>query len=342
MRIVRIDDEGDEGRWGTFISSRTTSITDLLDWRRVVYEAYSLRSHFLGALRVDEPVGVLGLYQVRHKLFGHYLATAPFGTDGGLIADGPDVATLLAGEARRLADQLGVDYLVIRTRGTPLEGFVVDERYCTAIINLNVGSEHLWTDVLPAKTRNQIRRGRKEGFVITEGADEIAAFNHALHTHMRDLGSPAHSLRFYRLIARHLRDRARFVVVRDGDALAAGALVFSINGTASNMHTVALRRYNRRCPNYLIYWHMLESSIAAGCTAFDMGRSVVDSSNLVFKKNWNPRIVPLAYNYYLRNTKEIPFMDPRNARYRLAIAAWRRLPLAATRLLGPRLITGLV
>jgi len=47
-------------------------------------------------------------------------------------------------------------------------------------------------------------------------------------------------------------------------------------------------------------------------------------------------------NYYLRKAKEIPFMDPRNPRYRLAIAAWRRLPLAATRALGPRLITGLV
>ena len=149
----------------------------------------------------------MGLYEVRHRLFGHYLSTAPFGSYGGLIADRPDVATLLAGEAKPLADQLGVDYLVIRTRGTPLEGFVVDERYSTAIVDLEVGPEHLWTGTLSSKTRNQVRRGRKEGFIISEGAEEIAALHHVLHTHMRDLGSPVHSLRFYNLIARHLRDR---------------------------------------------------------------------------------------------------------------------------------------
>ena len=158
---------------------------------------------------------------------------------------------------------------------------------------------------------------------------------------MRELGSPAHALRYYELIAKYLGDHARFIVLREGDTVVAGALLFTINDTAANLQTVALREYNRRCPNYLLYWHMLEMSCEAGCTRFfDMGRSVEGGSNLRFKENWKPEISPLSYNYHLRTLKEVPFTDPRNPRYRLAIAVWRRLPLRLTRVLGPHLISG--
>jgi hypothetical protein len=87
---------------------------------------------------------------------------------------------------------------------------------------------------------------------------------------------------------------------------------------------------------------MLEAGGEAGCTRFDMGRSVEAGSNLRFKENWNPEIAPLSYNYHLRTLKEVPFVDPRNLRYRLPIQVWRHLPLRLTRALGPRLISGLV
>src|SRR5262249_46805382 len=121
-----------------------------------------------------------------------------------------------------------------------------------------------------------------------------------------------------------------------------GALLLLVNDTAANLHTVALREYNRRCPNYLLYWHMLETSCKAGCMRFDMGRSLAGGPNLAFKENWNPEVTPLSYNYHLRTMPAVPDVDPRNPRYRLAIAAWRRLPLRVTRALGPRLIGGLV
>ena len=77
-------------------------------------------------------------------------------------------------------------------------------------------------------------------------------------------------------------------------------------------------------------------------TALDMGRSEADSSNLKFKQNWPIELAPLRYNFYLRTLKDVPFMDPRNPKYRIPIAIWRKLPLAVTRNVGPLLIPGLV
>ena len=74
---------------------------------------------------------------------------------------------------------------------------------------------------------------------------------------------------------------------------------------------------------------------------FDMGRSRVGSPQLAFKSNWNPREVPLTYNYFLRKLKAIPDLDPRNAKFRMQIVLWQKMPLVVTKTVGPRLITGL-
>jgi FemAB-related protein (PEP-CTERM system-associated) len=342
VNINQIGVGEDEDRWDAYVGPRTTTVTDLSAWRRVVRDAYGSRSTFLTATEGDRLVGALGLFEVRHPLFGHYLATAAFGNDGGLHFDDETARDALLAEARAVADRLDVEYLLIRTRGAPLDGFSVDRHYRTAVIDLAGGAEEVWKNILPAKTRNQIRRGMKEGFSVETGHEQIRPFYDVFHEHMRDLGSPAHRMRFYESAVRHLGDRAEFFVVKDGGALAAGALVFWTNGTAMNYHTVALRKYNSRCPNYLIYWKMIEASCAHGCARFDMGRSEMDSPTLKFKMNWGPEPLPLFYNYYLRKLKEIPYVDPRNPRYRIPIAIWKRLPVFATKSLGPLLMAGLI
>ena len=163
MRIVRLNDAGDAERWDRYVEPRTSTVTDLFAWRQVVQEAYGIRAHYFGVSRGSELDGVLGLFEIRHPLLGHYLATAPFANDGGLLVDGGEALELLSGEARRLADQLDVDYLAIRTRDVAIGDYLHDKRYHTAVIDLSAGAESVWKHTLPAKTRNQVRRGRKEG-----------------------------------------------------------------------------------------------------------------------------------------------------------------------------------
>jgi FemAB-related protein (PEP-CTERM system-associated) len=341
MRIETLNEDDDGRRWDAWVAPRTHTVTDLYAWRTVVREAYSLRSdHLLALDDDDQPRGALAVYEVRHPLFGHHLTTAPFANDGGLHYEDVRARDLLLEEAKRLCAVRRASYLLVRTRGEMLPGFTPEGRYHTALVDLSGGADALWAR-LPSTTRNQVRRGRKEAFEIRTGVSEIEAFYRVFHRHMRELGSPAHALRYYELIAKHLGDHARFLVVRDGATVVAGALLFTINDTAANLQTVSLREYNRRCPNYLLYWEMLEASCKAGCTRFDMGRSVEGSGNLRFKENWNPDIWPLSYNYHLRTLAAVPFVDPRNPRYRVAIETWRRLPLPVTRALGPRLIAGL-
>jgi len=339
MRIEYLSDSH-SARWDSYVGARARAVTDLFAWRHVARESYGIASHFLLAEDNGVCAGALALYEIRHPVFGHYLATALFGTDGGLFSDSDAARDALVAEARALAIRLKVSYLVIRTRGVELRDFQKDYHLRTALIPLDGTAEDLLAR-LPGKTRNQVRRGQREGFAVSSGADQVAAFHDVFHRHMRRLGSPAHSLRYYKAIALHLGERAEFFVVRDGTQLVAGALLCFVNGMASNLHTVALAEYNTRCPNYLLYWRMMEESRARGCRQMDLGRSAIGSSQLAFKENWRPNVLPLCYNYFVLQGGAPRRIDADNPRYRLAIAAWRRMPLFVTRALGPHLISGI-
>lgn len=340
--VVRLETltMADAARWDAWVKPRARTVTDLSAWWRVVRETYGVVPHIRFAVADGVIKGALSLFEIKHPLLGHYLTTAPYANEGGLYFDDDKARDALLADAKKLADDLNVSYLCVRTSGAELPGFVVERRYHTAVVDLSGGSEALWKR-LPAKTRNQVRRGQKEGFTLTSGPQEVEPFWRVFQAHMKELGSPAHGLRYYRAIAEQLAEHARFIVVRDQQTVVAGALLFQINDTAANIHTVALREYNKRCPNYLLYWHMLESACTEGRTRFDMGRSVEGGGNLHFKENWGPAVAPLGYNYHLRTLREVPFADPRNPRYRLPIEVWRRLPLALTQRLGPKLIGGL-
>lgn len=340
MRLLRID-ASLEKRWNKYVEQRTSTVSDLSGWRHVVQEVYGIRSYCMAVEDNEAFIGTLGLFEVKHPLFGHYLTTAIFSTEGGLHYDSDIAYEMLIEEAKRLADELQVDYLLIRTRALQIGGFKQDQHYRTAVLDLQGGPIVLWEKTLGGKTRNQVRRGIKEGFTIHTGHDQMADFHRVINTHMRDLGSPAHSKLFYQNIIEFLGEHAHFIVIREGRRPVAGALLFEINGTATNLHTVSLMKYNRRCPNYLLYWDMIRGACERGNTKFDMGRSEADSSNLKFKQNWGTENVELNYNYYLRNLAEVPYVDPRNSRYQLPIAIWKKLPLPVTGVLGPWLIRGL-
>ncbi len=340
MQTLRVIDPDEKG-WNDFVTPRASSVTELFAWSQILQEVYQIESHFIAIEESGDIVGTLGLFEIDHPLFGHYLTTSAFSNDGGFHYENRQVSDRLVTEAKRLADELEVDYLLIRNRGLELEGFAVDKHYQTAILDLSGGADVVWKERLKGKARNQVRRGLKEGFTIHSGHDQMQDFYHVFHAHMRDLGSPAPGQDFYKSIIDHLGDYAQFIVVRDGNALVAGALLLEINGTAMNYHTVALRQYNTRCPNYLIYWEMIKGSCERGNTRFDMGRSEMGSPNIRFKENWGTRIVGLDYNFYLRELAEIPYVDPRNPRYSLPIAVWKKLPLFVARAIGPRLMRGL-
>ena len=78
-----------------------------------------------------------------------------------------------------------------------------------------------------------------------------------------------------------------------------------------------------------------------GCTRFDFGRSKTGTGAAAFKKNWGFEPQPLHYEYCLYRRDAIPQNNPANAKYRLFIEAWRRMPIGLANWLGPHIVRNL-
>jgi hypothetical protein len=90
----------------------------------------------------------------------------------------------------------------------------------------------------------------------------------------------------------------------------------------------------------LMYWHLLERAIQRRQEVFDFGRSSKESNTYRFKEQWGAKEAPAQWQYYLREGG-VSDMRPENPRYQRLIRIWQKLPLALTRLIGPRIVRGI-
>ena len=81
----------------------------------------------------------------------------------------------------------------------------------------------------------------------------------------------------------------------------------------------------------MLYYELMRHAAGRACRRFDFGRSKAGTGAFAYKKNWGFEPAPLAYASWGR-AREINPLDPK---YRLKIAAWRKLPLWLANRLGP-------
>ena len=178
-----------------------------LAWRTVVSGTYGLDCPYLCARRASgELRGILPLVRLKSAAFGHYLVSMPYVNYGGPLGDDAAIVAL-ADAADTMAATGRVRMLELRSaRELPID-LPVSHRKITVVLPLDGGAEAVFGR-FKAKLRSQVRRPAKEGVEIRMGADQVDAFHEVFARHMRDLGTPAQPLAFFRAIAREFGDDA--------------------------------------------------------------------------------------------------------------------------------------
>jgi FemAB-related protein (PEP-CTERM system-associated) len=212
------------------------------------------------------------------------------------------------------------------------------DKYCTFLLPLNEGRDAIWKRFEGGKVRRAIRRSLKSGIKVERGHHLSAFFATVMSRHMRDLGTPYHSLRFYHNIAEAFPHQSEILMAKYGERYIGGILLISCKDTVHWLYGAALHEYRSMAATSLLLWEALCSACERGFAYFDFGRSRWESGTFVFKRKWGAKPVHLCYEYDLLDSASFPDMDPTNPRFRLAIELWKRLPVFATRALGPFII----
>ena len=297
-------------------------------------------THFLFAQRAGRVVGVLPLAHVRSLLFGKALVSLPFAVYGGVAAEDDQAAQALESEAQALALQLQVDHLELRHVQARHADWPRQELYVTFRKALlpDVEANML---AIPRKQRAMVRKGIKNGLVsrFDDGVDRFfALYADNVHRH----GTPALPRRYFEVLRERFGDDCSVLTVSapDGRPLSS-VLSFRFRDQIlpydAGDHVAA----RDLAANDFKYWELMRDACEQGLRLFDFGRSKQGTGPFAFKKNWGFEPTPLHYEYRLYKRDAVPQNNPANARYRLMIEAWRRLPLGMANWLGPFVVRSL-
>ncbi|MBI4003950.1 MAG: FemAB family PEP-CTERM system-associated protein [Candidatus Omnitrophica bacterium] len=329
-----VDAEG----WETYVRSCDHATSDhLWGWRRVLAGAFGFHPHYLGAVDGDRVVGILPLFRIPHGWGRCALSSIPFGNYGGICADSDDAARVLLEAAKERLDRMKGTYLELRHR-TPLpDGALRPQRLHSRFVLPLAGDAALLFQALGSNNRNKVNRAMRLGLRVVASQDVNRLYPIHVRTAHR-LGTPCFPRRYFELIVEEFAAAVEmsFVVHEHQDI--AYSLLLRFKRSLVCQFNGSLAEGLKSKPNNLLVWHAIEQGCRLGFEEFDYCRSRRDSGTADFKRRLRLREEPLGYQYYLRNGQALPAHNPSNPTYRLAIRAWRRLPLALTRLLGPALV----
>jgi len=336
-----LESSGVHDAWQAFVVGENGFANDLR-WLHALAQGFGHKPYGVIARRAGEVVGVLPLVFVKSALFGKFLVSLPYVNTSGLVSVDDEAAGALIEEAAELADHLDVRYLELRHETEALHTRFTDQRTDKVHMRLALPTtrDELWNQISP-KVRNQIRKGEKQDFVVRWGGmEQIDDFYTVFSRNMRDLGTPVFGRRLFAEILQKFSEEAEFCTLSCSSEPVAGALLIHGPGATQVPSASALRSFNSKNANMLMYWHLLCRSIERGQQSFDFGRSSQESNTFRFKKQWGAQPEPAVWQYYLRKG-DISDMRPESRKYRYMIKVWQRLPVSITRWIGPAIVRGI-
>jgi FemAB-related protein (PEP-CTERM system-associated) len=328
-----------EAAWDRYVrSAPDATFFHQMGWRWLVERCFGHRAHYLVARRNDSIAGVLPLFEMKSLLFGHALVSLPFAIGGGLVADDPAAAGALLEEAEGLAERLGVDYLELRSEKPAAGNLLTKDLYVTFRSDLTVG-EDAWLQRMERKRRQMMNYVARAGFSWrVAGIEELPLFYRLFSESMRHHGTPVYPKLFLReILDRHPEQTHLFFVSHEGKTVA-GTLTILFRDVIMPLYAGADRTVRPRGVDDYLYLAIMRWGRENGFRTFDFGRSKRGTGAYAFKARWGMDEVPLAYQYHLVRSRELPNVSPANPKYQALIRVWQKLPLPLTQVLGPRII----
>jgi len=343
MELKRLlpNDAATAARWDAFVlACPEASFFHRAGWQQVVGQVFGHATWFLYAEVGGQIVGVLPLAQVKSMLFGHALVGLPFGVYGGVAASQPEAVALLEREAQRLAQSLGAQHLELRNVQRRHEDWPLQDLYVTFRKEI-LPDEEANMLAIPRKQRAMVRKGIKNGLVgrVDAGVERFfALYADNVHRH----GTPAMPKRWFQALRDVFGDDCELLIVEDAQgAPVSGVMSFYFRDEVLPYYAGDALAARDLAANDFKYWELMRRACARGLKVFDYGRSKQGTGSYSFKKNWGFEPTPLHYEYQLYKRDAVPQNNPNNAKYKLLIDTWRRMPIGLANWLGPFIVRSL-
>ncbi len=317
----------------------------LTAWSRAVTRACGQTNHYLVAEDGAGTIaGVLPLMAVHSPLFGRALVSSGFAVDGGVLAETPEIAAQLIGEALKLAERLSCPTIELRGgQMPPGDGWHHDDTTYVGFARDLAGDDEAELLTIPRKQRAEVRRALGFDLTVETGTalrDRDAHYNVYAES-VRNLGTPVFPRALFTAVLDAFGEEADILTVRHEGRAIASALSLYWRNTVMPYWGGGTADARTWRANDLMYFALMRHARARGCTRFDFGRSKAGTGPAAFKRNWGFEGVPLSYAKYGADGNALRDINPLSPKYRLQVAAWQKLPLWLANRVGPMIARGL-
>jgi FemAB-related protein (PEP-CTERM system-associated) len=337
MKVVELDRSNEE-LWDRFVAENPAAeLYHDHRWREVIEAAYEHQCIFLMAVAGNRARAILPLTVIKSRLFGNSLTSLPYVDAAGLVAQDGECREAMLDRTVAVARENQVDYLEIRQLERLDREFRVDTDKVTLKLKLE-NSEDAMLTALTSERRNRVSRAKKLGLEVEFGRLEfLDGFYDIWSRNMRDLGSPPHSKKFFKLILQMFPESSTVAMVKRGDIYIGAALCMFYKGVFCIPWVSSLRKYFKLYPNNILYWEAICRAIRTGCSWFDFGRSTPGTGTHQFKTRWRAEPVQLYWHFLTLKGREFHHASSDSRKRRMLTSVWRRLPLGLTRAVGPKI-----
>jgi FemAB-related protein (PEP-CTERM system-associated) len=315
--------------------TESAKLCHLPAWTQMVEKTFGHKGIYLVAREESRICGVLPLMHVRSRLFGNRLISQPFSDYGGPVAANGAALAALYHRAAAIAAEQGCASMELRnTTALPFELHLRTDKI-SLYLPLAADPQQVWKD-LRHKTRNRVVKARHaELSVISGGGELLDEFYRVWTIRMHELGTPCYPRKLFVSILETFGDAVRIFLARLSGVTTAGLFAYTFQGWVQSCWGAALREYDSLGPNYILNWAAIEHYCQEGMKWFDFGRSTVGSGQHTFKERWGATAVPLHWQYWTACGKAPVLTRPEDPKYQRKVEIWKRMPLWASRLIGP-------
>ena len=343
LTVKQLDssDAGEAERWDAFVADCAgATFFHRAGWQTIIKDVFGHDAYFLYAERNGAIEGVLPLAHVNSLLFGNALVSLPFAVYGGVAASNAAAADTLEAESQRIARRLGVDHLELRNLQPRHPEWPTQDLYVTFRKELEPEVDANM-QAIPRKQRAMVRKGIKHGLrseIDTTVDRFFALYADNVHRH----GTPAMPKRYFqKLLQVFGKDCEVLTVVDASGRPLSSVLSFYYRDEVLPYYAGDDLSARELAANDFKYWELMRRACERGVKVFDYGRSKQGTGSYSFKKNWGFEPQPLYYEYCLYKRESIPQNNPNNAKYKLLIETWRRMPIGLANWLGPFIVRNL-
>lgn len=323
-------------QWPAIDDHQPEHLAHAPEWAGVILRAYGHSPLYLAAEGRAGRRGLLPAFIVRRPLVGPVVTSMPF-LDGGGPSGSSDLVEPLITRLVEEASRAGARHVELRcSHKLTTAAAAPMEHKVNLVLGLPSDPDLVWQRIDRA-ARSQIRKAERLGLSVdVGGAEYVDTFYSIYASRMRELGSPVHAKGFFTAAVDGFGARARVALVRKG-SLPIGGLIALATGNALTVPWAScLSEHLSLCPNMLLYWETIRTACREGFGRFDFGRSTRGSGTYRFKRQWGAEEQPIFWYTIPLKPGPPPRAPALDASTNAFVHVWRHLPLALTRVMGPR------